>query len=537
MKEVRQQTRRPMQKKLSEAYQELKTNEQRYHKMIDEVQDYAIILLDGEGNILKWNKGAEKIKGYTEDEILGKSFSVFYLPEDRKSGLPFQLLELARSQGKTVHEGWRVRKDGSRFWGSVTITTLHGEDDSIIGFLKVTRDLTEKKIAEDQLRASAEELRQKNEQLRLSEERYHQMIAEVQDYAIVLLNTQGDIQNWNAGAESIKGYKASEAIGKNFRIFYTPEDRENKLPEYLMSTATQRGKAVQEGWRVRKDGSRFWGSIVITALHNKSGELIGFSKVTRDLTRKKEADDQLLDYTTKLEIKNQELEQFAYVASHDLQEPLRKIQTFADIIQQSAKDEHTVNRYLNKIIYSSQRMTELIKSVLNYSRLAKDDAEMTNVNLNDVLTFVKTDFELLIDERNVEIKSDVLPVVKGNTLQLGQLFTNLISNAIKFTEKNPVIRICSRLVSKPEGINLSDAIKNVRYYEITFTDNGIGFDPQFEKQIFIIFQRLHNKQQFPGTGIGLALCKRIVENHGGFITAKSIQGSGTTFYVYLPVNE
>jgi len=521
---------------LRKAYLELKASEERYHKMIDEVQDYAIILLDEKGNVLNWNKGAEKIKLYTSKEIIGQNFSLFYLPEDQKTGLPTQLITEAALKGKAIHEGWRVRKDGTHFWGSTTITALHGENDQIIGFSKVTRDLTEKKLSDDQLRSSSEELKRKNEELKLSEERYHQMIAEVQDYAIVLLNEEGNVQNWNAGAEFIKGYTADEIIGKNFRIFYTKEDREDKLPDRLLNNAIETGKAVQEGWRVRKDGTRFWGSIVITALHNKSGKLIGFSKVTRDLTKKKEADDKLLQYTAELEAKNYELEQFAYIASHDLQEPLRKIQTFTEILRKNIHDENSVNKYFDKITTSAQRMAEMIKSVLNYSRLTKDGSEFTAVDLNIIVANVKTDFELLIEEKKAKIISDPLPVIKGIPLQLTQLFTNLVSNALKFTNTNPSIVIHSKTVTKEEVISNISLSGDSKYLLLTFSDNGIGFEQQYANKIFSMFQRLHGKQEYAGTGIGLALCKRIVENHNGYITATSELGKGSIFYVYLPLN-
>jgi PAS domain S-box-containing protein len=513
----------------------LKKSEERYHKMIDEVQDYAIILLNSEGIIQNWNKGAEKIKLYTESEIVGKHFSIFYLPEDQQSNLPQRLINQARNTGKASQEGWRKRKDGSRFWGSITITALHGPNHEVIGFSKVTRDLTDKKLAEDQLKKFTEELKNRNEQLILSEERYHQMIAEVQDYAIILLNVNGEIENWNTGAEFIKGYKAEEVIGKSFKIFYTKEDRDSKLPEKLLNLASTTGKAMQEGWRVRKNGSRFWGSIVITALHNKRGELIGYSKVTRDLSDKKAAEEKMLEYTRELELQNSELEQFAYVASHDLQEPLRKIQTFSEIIQTNINDESIVKKYFDKLNNSAQRMSELIKSVLNYSRLSRDETLMTDVDLNQVIIHVRSDFELLIEEKHALMNSEMLPIVKGNALQLGQLFSNLISNSLKFSNKNPVISIGASIVEKNKIVNHPEFLADRKYVEITVNDNGIGFDQQYENLIFTMFQRLHGKQNYAGTGIGLALCKKIVENHNGYIAAKSETGKGATFYVYFPL--
>ncbi|MDF2438635.1 MAG: sensor histidine kinase [Bacteroidota bacterium] len=505
----------------------LQTRSDLYQKMIEEIEDYAIILMDEKGIIRNWNKGAQKIKGYTEAEIIGKHFSIFYLPEDLASGLPQKLMEQARRTGRAVQEGWRKRKDGTKFWGSITITAIHDEEHNVIGYSKVTRDLTEKKIAEDQLR--------------MSEERYHQMIAEVQDYAIILLSPEGLIENWNIGAEKIKGYKASEVVGKKFEVFYTPEDRAVNMPYRLLEEARTTGRAAQEGWRVRKDGTRFWGSITITALHDKNGDVIGFSKVTRDLTQQKIAEDKVIAYNAELEMQNSELEQFAYVASHDLQEPLRKIQTFAELIQENYSDEEYVKRYFAKLEASAQRMAELVRSLLDYSRLAKDKekgsrkVEQVDVDLNTIVEEVKQDFELLIEEKKAIIISNSLPVVKGNKMQIGQLISNLISNSLKFSKENPIIRVSSSIVNLSQIPDAPENLMASRYYQIIFEDNGIGFEQQYDKIIFSLFQRLHGKQHFAGTGIGLALCKKIVDNHHGHISAVSAPGKGATFNVYLPI--
>jgi PAS domain S-box-containing protein len=492
-----------------------------YKKMIEEIQDYAIILLDKKGFIRNWNKGAEKIKMYSENEIVGKHFSTFYLPEDIKNNLPEKLLLEAKETGRAVQEGWRKRKDNTRFWGSITITAIHDDANNVIGYCKVTRDLTDKKIIEDSLR--------------LSEERYHQMVAEVQDYAIILLSSEGIIENWNIGAEKIKGYAAKEVIGKRFELFYTEEDRKRGLPDKLLNEAKTTGKANHEGWRVRKNGTKFWGTIVITALHNKEGDVIGFSKVTRDLTDKKIAEEKLAAYTAELEIQNRELEQFAYVASHDLQEPLRKIQTFTELIQENFDDKEFVATYLEKLDSSAARMSELVKSLLNYSRLAKEGSHLKKdvINLNEIVEEVKEDFELLIRERRAIIECGLLPEFNGNRIQIGQLFSNLTNNALKFNVKDPVLKIEWSFVSKSEILNAPKSAMDGQYLKLTFADNGIGFDEKYSTQIFGLFQRLHGKQSYAGTGIGLALCKRIVENHNGFITAQSEPGKGATFTIYL----
>ena len=397
------------------------------------------------------------------------------------------------------------------------------------------RLLAEARQAEEQLRSFAWELEQRNETLRKSEERYHKMIAEIEDYAIILLDTNGNIQNWNTGAEKIKGYKAEEIIGKNFRIFYLPQDRDNKLPEKLLERVIREGKSAYEGWRVRKDGSTFWGSIVVTALHDDNGEVIGLSKVTRDLTEKKKAEDKMREYLAELENRNSELEQFAYIASHDLQEPMRKIQTFTEVIERNLDDEVIVKRYFEKINTSARRMVELITSVLNYSRLSKERDLREDADLNEVLAGIESDFELPIREKNAKIVYNGLPVLKAHPLQMHQLFSNLISNALKFSSGSPVITISSQKIAT-EGMKSSPVVLTAgQYLEIVVKDNGIGFEQEYENLIFSMFQRLHPRQEYAGTGIGLAICKKIMENHKGFMRAEGEPRKGSSFYLYFPL--
>ncbi|EHQ25733.1 PAS domain S-box protein [Mucilaginibacter paludis] len=243
----------------------------RFNKMLDEVEDYAIILLDKDGIIENWNKGAEKIKGYTATEIIGKNFNVFYSHKDRLDGLPAKTI--ACKDGACRSEGYRVRKDGSEFWARVVVTAIHNDSGDVIGFTKVTRDLSD--IKETQL------------SLDVAEERLKNMIEEIEDYAIILLDASGNIEKWNKGAQKIKGYPAEAIIGKNFTVFYPEEDRQQKLPELLLEQARLQGRAHHEGWRLKMDGSKFWGSVVITSIHNSKSEVIGFVKVTKDLTAEK----------------------------------------------------------------------------------------------------------------------------------------------------------------------------------------------------------------------------------------------------------
>jgi len=521
--------------------------EQLYQSMITEIEDYAIILLSKEGIIQNWNRGAEKIKGYSEQDIIGKSFKVFYPPADVTNGVPDRLLKEASMAGKANHEGWRIRKDGTRFWGSISITALHDTEGNITGFTKVTRDLTERRNHEIRINQINADLKLKNELLRRSEERYHRMVTEVEDYVIILLSTDGIIENWNRGAQKIKGYLAGEIVGKHFSIFYSEEDRRNKVPENLLREAIAKGKALHEGWRVRKDGTRFWGSVVITALHNDNGTVIGFTKVTRDLSEKKRAEEKLLSSSIALEQKNRELERinqelssFAYISSHDLQEPLRKIQTFSDRIVETELDNLSEKGkdYFRRMQAGAARMQNLIRDILTYSRTTITERILEVKDLNEVLAHSISELEVLITEKNASIESARLPTLKVIPFQIQQLFNNLLTNSLKFSRRDvqPRIQIKSELLSGNALQNLHP-LPDIEYCHISFSDNGIGFEPEYSKKIFEVFQRLHARSEYAGTGIGLAICKKIVENHNGFIFAEGAPDKGATFHIYLPVIE
>jgi PAS domain S-box-containing protein len=523
----------------------LRRSEERYHGMVAEVEDYAIILLSREGIVQNWNKGAEKIKGYKEAEIVGKSFKVFYPPADQASGLPDELLRIAYTKGKANHEGWRVRKDGSRFWGSISITALHDSKGEVTGFSKVTRDLTERRSHELKVQEINDDLKLKNELLRRSEERYHRMIAEVEDYVIILLDEHGRIENWNRGAQKIKGYNSEEILGKHFGIFYSEEDRQKGTPGKLLTKAATEGKALHEGWRVRKDGSKFWGSVVITALHNDEGAVVGFTKVTRDLTEKKLAEEQLVASSIALQQKNRELERineelssFAYISSHDLQEPLRKIQTFSDRIREMEyqKLSEKGKDYFLRMQAGAARMQTLIRDILAYSRMTTGEKILELTDLNDLLAHTKSELEVMISDKHATIVSDPLPTIKVIPFQIQQLFNNLLNNALKFSKAGVPPRVVIK-VERAQGHTLPDAhpLLPIDHYHISFKDNGIGFEPEYSKKIFEVFQRLHARTEYGGTGIGLAICKKIIENHNGFIFGESHLNEGATFHVYLPV--
>jgi PAS domain S-box-containing protein len=381
--------------------------------------------------------------------------------------------------------------------------------------------------------------------LPLTDETYQRMIIEVEDYAILMIDRSGTIMNWNRGAEKIKGYKGEEIIGKNFRLFYTQKDREAGTPDRLLAEAAHNNRAQHEGWRVRKDGSKFWGSVVITAIHDDDGGIIGFSKVTRDLTERKEAEEALKHTAAELQKKNreldamnQELASFAYVSSHDLQEPLRKIQTFATRIVET--EEKTLSPkakdYFSRMQNAAQRMQRLIEDLLTYSRTNTAEKKFEEVNLNDLVNEVRSDLKESIESKRATIIVEPLPTLQLIKFQFAQLITNIFTNAIKFSKADepPRIQVQYRLIN---GTEVEDDKINPekKYHQISVTDNGIGFEPEHKHKIFEVFQRLHGRSEYSGTGIGLAICKKIVDNHGGLITAESEPDKGATFNIYLPV--
>lgn len=355
---------------------------------------------------------------------------------------------------------------------------------------------------------------------------YQKMIEEVQDYAILLLDVEGNIQNWNKGVEKIKGYSQAEIIGKNFSMFYLPEDRASNLPKTLLNEALTNGRAMHEGWRVRKDGSTFWGSIVITALHGDGGSVIGFTKVTRDLTERKLAEEEKDRNNRDIEIQNRQLEEFAYITSHDLQEPIRKIQIFISLVRENIENTEVLENYLTKMDASAKKMVSLIRSILDFSRLSQNKSQFVPVDLTKIINEVIEEFELLVQEKNVHFHLAPLPIINAVPVQMHQLFSNLIHNAIKFNNHEPSIDVGHEVM---EVRSISGEVN--QYHIIRISDNGIGFDQQYSDIAFHPFKRLTS--DYLGAGIGLAICKRIVENHNGTITVSSLVGKGTTFTVSL----
>ena len=473
------------------------------------MRDYAIFLLTPDGIVASWNPGAERMKQYKPHEIIGKPFTVFLSCRRPKAGKPQMELRVAAEVGRYEDEGWRIRKDGTRFWANVLINAVRDKDGTLLGFGKITRDITERRDAEV---------------------RYRLLIEGVTDYAIYSLDKTGTVTSWNSGAQRIKGYSADEIIGKHFSQFYTKEDAEAGLPARVLETAATTGHFEGEGWRQRKDGTKFWSSVVVTPLRDEAGELIGFSKITRDITDRLQLLEKIRAHAEELEVRmaesersNAELEAFSYSVSHDLRAPLRAIEGFSDIILTDFGGQlpPQVIELLQNIVQASGRMNRLVQDLLNYSRLSRIDIQSAPVS---VATAVKDASDQIDESLRQKITSSIDPslMVKAHKATLTQAIFNLMNNGLKFYPPN-----------QTPHVNIT-AYRDGRNVTIAVCDEGIGIAPQHQERIFKVFERLHSAEAYPGTGIGLAIVRRGIDRMDGTVRVESSPGKGSRFFISLP---
>ena len=535
--------------------------------LVASVRDYAIFALDQNGFILTWNAGAQRIKGYAPEEIIGKHFSIFYPHELVTEGFPEFELRTAANTGRFEDEGWRIRKDGSRFWANVVITALQDDAGRLIGFAKVTRDLTERREAEEALRES--------------EERFRLLVDAVKDYAIFMLDPDGRVSTWNAGAERINGYRAKEIIGQHFSRFYPEHDRVAHKPEHELEIATRTGKYEEEGWRIRKDGTRFWASVLIAAIRNKTGELVGFAKVTRDLTERRLAQTRALDdarrmaaeeaarlaaeereqelrdlaeqlrmQTTELEEERLEAEesrhlaeeakaradeanraksQFLAAMSHELRTPLNAIGGYTDLLAMGLSGPLTEQQeqQLSRIKRSQTHLLGIINDILNFSRIEAGQLvyNITSVQMRDAIDAVS---QMVLPQalshglRLEAERCDPDIMARADRPKLEQILLNLLSNAIKFTASGG-------------AISLECAVRADRV-SVTVRDTGTGIPEEKQQSIFEPFVQVGRSLTAPaeGTGLGLAISRDLARAMGGDITVESAVGKGSEFRVTLP---
>ncbi len=365
------------------------------------------------------------------------------------------------------------------------------------------------------------------EKLRESEEKYRSLIDGVQDYAIFTLDPGGKVISWNAGAERIKGYKAEEIIGQNFSRFYPQTDIDQGKPEKELHLAATSGRSEIEHWRMRKDGSRFWANVVITAARDSAGLLLGFSEISRDISERKESEEHLVKKVAELKRSNDELEKFASVASHDLQEPLRMVASFTQLLAKRYKGrlDSDADEFIGYAVDGSNRMQNLIKDLLTYSRAGRDGKKLREISSAAALNTALTGLRATIVESGAEVTQEALPALTTDDGQLALVFQNLVGNAIKY-----------RSAEVPR-IHVSATKNDGKEWIFSVRDNGLGIEPQYFERIFVLFQRLHGQTEFKGSGIGLAICKKILERLGGRIWVESQPTKGSTFYFALPARD
>jgi PAS domain S-box-containing protein len=489
-----------------------------YRLLVESVRDYAIFALDPDGNVITWNAGAERLKGYSAQQIIGRHFSAFYPPDKIAERFPQYELEVARREGRFEDEGWRVRNDGSRFWASVVITALWGPDGQLVGFAKVTRDLSERRRQEEQLRAS--------------EQRFRLIVQGVRDYAIFMLDPYGRIASWNDGAQRIKGYTADEIIGRHFSTFYTAEDNASGKPARELVIASREGKYEEEGWRVRKDGTLFWASVLITALHAADGTLLGYVKVTRDLTERRAAQERALSDTRRIaevEATNRTRSEFLASLSHELRTPINGTLGYLDLIDMGiggdVSEQH--RDYLGRMRRSQEHLLRIINDLLNYSRIEAGRVEYDAAPV--VLDLVVGHVLPMVEPQAATKGIDVVPPACDPTLvaiadrgKVEQIALNLLSNAVKFTPPGGHVAVrCDRT---------GDRVR------LVVADDGPGIPPTQQSAIFEPFVQLGRSltSGHEGTGLGLAISRDLARAMGGELTVDDTPGGGATFALALP---
>ena len=495
---------------------EKKVSEDPFKLLIQSIVDYAIYMLDTRGCVTSWNSGAERIKGFSPDEIIGEHFSTFYTEEDRAAGVPDRVLKTARTEGKFEGEGWRVRKDGTRFWASVVVDRINDANGKLVGFAKITRDMTAKREAEQAL---------------LEAERSFRILVQgVTDYAIYMLDPHGRVTNWNAGAERIKGYSPDEIVGAHFSRFYTPEDFDAGVPKRALETARETGRYEAEGWRVRKNGERFWASVVIDAIRDPDGELIGFAKITRDMTEKRETQLRLEESREQL-FRSQKMEALGQLTgglAHDFNNLLTAILGAADLALRNINDVAKVQRMLDGIRNSAQRGASLTKQLLAFARAQPLELRQIDLKhfLGDVSTLLRpslrSDIEVVIEI------SDQLWNVDADAGALELSILNLAFNARDAMKHGGKLRVSANNVvldGTPEGLR-------GEHVALRVSDTGAGMSSEMMERIFEPF--FTTKGFGEGTGLGLSQVFGFAKQLGGAVTVESELGKGSTFSIYIP---
>ncbi len=492
--------------------------ETRYRLLVDAVIDYAIYMLDRDGRVASWNSGAQRLKGYREDEIVGQHFSRFYTPEDRSAGLPDRALNISAREGRFEAEGWRVRKDGGRFWAHVVIDPILGPDQSLLGYAKVTRDLTERRAAEASLRQS--------------EEQFRLLVEGVTDYALYMLSPAGIVTNWNAGAQRIKGYQPAEVIGTHFSRFYRDEDRLAGRPVAALATAAAEGRFESEGWRLRKDGTQFWANAIIDAIRDPDGQLLGFAKVTRDMTERRSAQLQLERAREEL-FQAQKLDAIGQLTggvAHDFNNLLMVVLNSLELLRRHIPQEEKTTRFIDNAVQGVKRGVTLTQRMLAFARrqeltpvavqldsLVRDMRELIESSIGSTIRL-----ELAFPARQPRV------LVDANQLELALL--NLALNARDAMPDGGTLTISTREETVDSATGGSPGDKQVC---LSIADSGSGMSEHTLVRAMEPF--FTTKGVGKGTGLGLPMVHGLAAQSGGRFLLRSSEGVGTTAELWLPV--
>ena len=604
--------------------------QEKYQMLLDGIQDHAAFMMDPQGRIVSWNAGAERIKGYRADQIIGQNFSCFFLPEDIERRRPEEVLRMTAASGRHEEQGVRVRKDGSRFLASLTFTALRDPNGNLRGFSEFSQDLSESKesgakyrglleaapdamvvvnqageivllnvqaekqfgyrrdelvgqkvkniipegfaerLLADRLRSAEDALaqqigtgieltgRRKNgsefpieimlsplesaegilvtaairdisvrkaaeKHLAQMEGRYRGLLEAAPD-AMVVVNQDGEIVLLNVQAEKQFGYRRDELVGQKVKNIIPEGFAERLIADALRSAADALAQQIGTGIELngrRKNGSEFPIEIMLSPLESAEGILV--TAAVRDITTRKKAEAHLLQKVEELNRSNEELEQFAYIASHDLQEPLRMVASYTQLLSMRYKGklDSDADEFISFAVDGASRMQRLIKDLLAYSRVGTKPPDLQDTSSEKALQHALINLRGAVAESGALVTYDPLPIVVADEMQLIQLFQNLVGNAIKYQD------------SEVPRVHISATVSVEKKWMFSVRDNGLGIKPQYFEKIFGVFQRLHKREEFEGTGVGLAICKKIVERHGGAISVESQLGHGSTFFFAL----
>jgi PAS domain S-box-containing protein len=484
--------------------------EQRFQLLVNSVTDYAIYMLDRGGHVATWNPGARRFKGYEAAEIIGRHFSTFYTPEDLEAGIPAKALRMAAEEGKFEAEGWRVRKDGTRFWASVVIDPIRDDKGELLGFAKITRDITDRRESERALFAS--------------EQRFRMLVQGVHDYAIYMIDPEGRVANWNAGASSIKGYSADEIVGQHFSRFYTPEDQEKGEPARALATALKEGRYEREAWRVKKDGTRFWANVVIDPIYDDNGQFIGFAKITRDMTERRNAQLQLEETRAALfqAQKLQALGELTGGIAHDFNNLMTVIRGSADLLRRGNLNEEKRARYLDAIVETADRAATLTSHLLAFSRRQALKPQVLDVNVR--LDAIGEVLARTLGSQ-IEVRLELAPDLWRAEIDPAELETALLNAAFNARDAMPQggrLTITTQNASREDG----------EFVCIALADSGEGMNPEVLERAFEPF--FTTKPVGKGTGLGLSQIHGFAAQSGGRAEIESHPGTGTVLRILLP---